>query len=202
MPSRDRPTLEMDSLLAEWSQQDRETLDSLLPSVIDDLRRMAQHYFQREDPGHTLQPTALVNEVYLRLRESPLSGFENRRQFLSFASRLIRQILVDHARERRAQKRGGGVRPGSLDEAKATAAASPLDAETLIALDDALKELERVDARQVRIVELRYFAGLSQPEIAKTLGVSLATVERGWSAARCSLARALGQRGSGSGGSL
>ncbi len=200
MPSRDHPTLEMDSILAEWSSQDRQTLDSLLPSVIDDLRRLAHHYFQREDPGHILQPTALVNEVYVRLRESRLTGFENRRQFLSFASRLIRQILVDHARERRAEKRGGGLRPGPLEEARAAPATTNLDAETLIALDEALESLERIDARQVRIVELRYFAGLSQPEVAKTLGISLATVERGWSAARCSLARALGRRASARGG--
>ena len=174
--------------------QGPEGLNALLPEVIDDIRRLAHHYFLRESPGHTLQPTALVNEVYLRLHKSHLSGFESRRQFLAFASRLIRQVLVDHARERRSEKRGHGLRPRTLDEARIAPGNANLDPETLLALDEALRKLERIDPRQARIVELRYFAGMVQREVAQTLDISRATVEREWSAARCFLARELEQR--------
>ena len=165
-------------------------LNELTPAVFDDLRRLARFYFARERVSyHTLQPTALVNEVYLRLMRSKSPAPKNRRQFFIFASRLIREILLDHARARQSGKRGGAHMRVSFDEALGVPAGTGPSPETLLSIDQALHHLETIDSRQCRLVELRYFAGLTLPQAADVLGVSRATAERDWSAARCWLAR-------------
>ena len=160
-----------------------------MPVVFNDLRRLARYHFAREAPGHTLQPTAVVSEVYLRLVGSEIDKLSNRKQFFTVASRLIREVLVDHARARGAAKRGGAKRPVSFDDALGVATGATADAETVIAVHEALGRLEEVDPRRARIVELRFFAGLTQREVADVLDLSLATVERDWSVARRWLAR-------------
>lgn len=163
-----------------------------MPQVIDELRRLANRYFERERPDHTLQPTALVNEVYLRLANHQVGPLADRVQFFAFAARLMRQILVDHARARRTEKRGGALAHITLDDAPFLAGQGGLDAEALLELDDALDRLGKLDPRQRSIVELRYFGGLTLAEIAQILDVSLPTIERGWRVARLFLARELG----------
>lgn len=194
LPSEKPPTEPTEGpitqLLARWNGDDAiGALEQLMPQVVDELRRLARRYLANERPGHTLQPTALVNEVYLRLVEGNGGGLDDRRQFFAFAARLMRQILVDHARTRRALKRGGGETPVDLSATPTLASPEPLDTETLLALDQALESLGRRDPRQRSIVELRNFAGLTMPEIAEVLGLSLPTVERGWAMARRWLAR-------------
>ena len=169
-------------LLLSWRQGDAAALDRLVPLVYDELRRVARGHLRREAPGHTLQATALVHEVFLRLvdvdRMTPMS----RTHFFAISARLMRQILVDHARRKRADKRGGGATVISLDEvAPAAAQTSGVD---VLALDEALDALSSFDARQCRVVELRFFAGLNIPETADALGVSTATVEREWAMAK------------------
>lgn len=182
------------SMLKDWNNADPEALERLMPEVTADLRRLAQHYFLREDPGHTLQPTALVNEVYLRLANGTVGTLQDRGQFFAFSARLMRQILVDHARARLTAKRGSNQVKVGLEEALGVPGDGRLDAETLLNLDQALDRLSRFDQRQKSIVELRYFVGLTLPEIAEILEVSLATVERGWRVARRWLARELQPR--------
>ncbi|MEM9598632.1 MAG: ECF-type sigma factor [Acidobacteriota bacterium] len=180
---------EITDVLRDWNHRDDGALRRLMPEVVDELRRLARGYFSRESPGHTLQPTALVNEVYLRLASGKVGELQDRGQFFAFAARLMREILVDHARARRAAKRGGGEPKAVLDSALGVPAQCGLDTDTLIGLDDALERLACLDPRQRTIVELRYFVGLTLPEIAEVLEVSLTTVERGWRVARRWLAR-------------
>ena len=170
-------------LLRKWREGDQAALDALVPLVYDELRRVAHHYMQQERPDHTLQSTAVVHEAYLRLVDAP-PQFENRQHFFAVAAQLIRQILVDYARRHRARKRAGGYKL-ALDEAIIV----PTKDIDLINLDDALKQLASLDARQAHIVELRFFGGLSTQQTAKVLCISAATVERSWASARAWLYR-------------
>jgi RNA polymerase sigma factor (TIGR02999 family) len=177
----DSRVLEVTELLRSWRQGDAAALDRLIPLVHDELRRVARSHLQREHPGHTLQATALVHEVYLRLVDVDRMTLNNRTHFFAMAARLMRQILVDHARRKRADKRGGGVTMMSLDEVSPVSQTSIVD---VLALDQALDALSSRDERQCRVVELRFFAGLSIDEAAEALGVSAATVEREWAMAK------------------
>lgn len=174
------------ALLARWQQGDERALQSLIPLVYEELRRLAQHYLRSERAAHTLQSTALVHEAYVRLIGQDAPAFENRSHFFGIAARLMRQILVEHARARRAAKRGAGAEVLTLSAAEHVA--QPLSVDVL-RLDDALNELSRLDERQGRIVELRYFTGLSIEETADVLGISPATVSREWTVARAWLHR-------------
>jgi RNA polymerase sigma factor (TIGR02999 family) len=178
-------------LLAEWHGGDEDAFRELLPIVFHELRKLARHHLARESPGHTLQPTALVNEVYLKMVGSRAGLLENRTHFFAFAAQLMREILVDHARARMTAKRGGKVPRVGLDEAFGVSAEG-VDLTTVLVVDAALKRLEALDERQARVVTLRYFSGLTLKEIADVLGISLATVERQWSVARRFLAREIG----------
>jgi len=172
-------------LLGKWKNGDQEALRALVPLVYTELRRLAHYYLQGENTGHTLESTALVHEAYMRLAgRSPLQ-LQNRTHFFAVASHLMRQILVDYARRRRRAKRDGG-RKLTLDEAVFLRAGRDLD---LVALDDALNELSRLDAQQSRIVELRFFGGLSIAQTADLLSISRATVKREWVTARVWLHR-------------
>jgi RNA polymerase sigma-70 factor, ECF subfamily len=167
-------------LLRQWAEGDLQARDELVPLVHHELRKRAAAYLRRERPNHTLQPTALVNEAYLRLMGHRRVSWVNRAQFFGVAAQIMRRILVDHARDRHAAKRLGGVRV-TLDDA--IGAAPPPDCEVLM-LDEALRELGRLDERQARIVELKYFAGLSEEEVAAVLSLSRATISREWQSAR------------------
>jgi RNA polymerase sigma factor (TIGR02999 family) len=181
----------MAELLAAWSGGDRTALDRLLPLVYGELRRVAARRLARERPGHTLQPTALVHEAYLKLVDQRSARWESRTQFFGVAAELMRRILVDHARARAASKRGAGKTLLSLDAAGEPAGPSGPNAD-LLTLDAALQRLALLDERQGRIVELRYFGGLSIDETALVLQLSPATVKRGWTMARAWLFRELG----------
>jgi RNA polymerase sigma-70 factor, ECF subfamily len=169
---------EIPQLLRDWSEGDKAALDKLVPIVQDELRRLARNYMRREQAGHTLQTTALINEAYLRLVGAK-QDWKSRSHFFGIAARLMRQILVDHARAQRNVKRGGDQLRVSLSQADVGN-----QAEELIALDDALKSLAELDEQQSRIVELRYFSGLTIEETAEALKISTATVEREWRSAR------------------
>jgi len=175
-------------LLLEWRAGDAKALDRLMPLVYHELRRMADYYLRNERPGHTLQPSALVNEAYLRLVDHEGIDWQNRAHFFGVAAQAMRRILVDHARSRNYQKRGGAAQRVSLDEA---ATLSADRAGELIALDEALSELEKIDPRKSRIVEIRYFGGFSIEETAALLDVSTATVSRDWETAKAWLLREL-----------
>ena len=179
-------------LLGELAGGDKAAVDKLLPMVYDELHRLALGCFQGEQAGHTLQPTALIHEAYLRLVDIRYRGFENRRQFISFAATLMRRILVDHAREKHAQKRGG--HKTTLVESMAIARVGEID---LLALDQALARLEKIDPSQCQVVDLRYFGGLSIEETAEVLGIAEPTVKRRWSSAKAWLRRELKKSGSG-----
>jgi RNA polymerase sigma factor (TIGR02999 family) len=172
-------------LLRHWTQGDEKALEELLPLVYKELRRLAHYHLQAERPDHTLQSTALVHEAYLRLMGGQPMHFENRAHFIAVASRLMRQVLVDYARERRAGKRQGGCR---IELECLEAIAVKNDSE-LLALDDALTELARVDPRQGQIVEMKFFGGLTAPEISQVMNLSRATVDRDWATARVWLHR-------------
>ena len=172
-------------LLAKWQGGDEEALRALLPLVYSELRRLGHHYLKAERPGHTLQSTALVHEAYVRLTQRGQVQVENRAQFFAIAAQLMRQVLVDYARTRRAVKRDMGNRI-TWDDAIIWAKDRSPD---LIALDDALTELAKLDAQQSRIVEMRFFGGLSIEETSRALAVSPATVKREWSSARAWLHR-------------
>jgi RNA polymerase sigma factor (TIGR02999 family) len=173
-------------LLMDWSSGNQAAHDELMRLVYDDLRRLARRYMRREAVGHTLQTTGLVNEAYLRLVDQKNVDWQNRQHFFCIAAQLMRRILVDHARMRRRAKRGGGVLQVSLNEAEATSGELRTD---LLALDDALTELAEVDGRKSRIVELRFFGGLSIEETAEVLQVSPGTVMRDWTLAKAWLYR-------------
>jgi RNA polymerase sigma factor (TIGR02999 family) len=168
------------NLLLAWGQGNEAARDQLIPLVYQELRRIAAHYLRFERSNHTLQTSALVNEAYLRLVDQ-IVPWQSRAQFFGIAAQLMRQILVDHARFRLRLKRGGGQAQVSLAEAEQLAAGKSAD---LLALDDVLQVLSAVDPQQCRIVELRFFAGLTIEETAEVTGLSTATVERGWRAAR------------------
>jgi RNA polymerase sigma factor (TIGR02999 family) len=172
---------EVTELLVRWRAGDAQALDALMSVVYPELRRLAQRYLQRERSDHTLQSTGLVHEAYLRLVGQNAPQWENRAHFFGVAARLMRQILVDHARSHNAAKRGGGDCKVALDETIFLPQKVNLD---LVQLDDALKELAKLDERQSRIVELRFFAGLSIGDTSEVLGISRATVEREWASAR------------------
>jgi len=173
-------------LLAKWKNGDQGALEDLTPLVYNELRRLARAYLRRERPDHTLEGTALVHEAYLRLIDQRQVEWRNRNHFYALAAELIRRILVDHARARVAAKRGGSNLKLSLDESIAPAEEKDLD---LVALDDALKALAQADSQQSRIVELRYFAGLTIEETAEVLSISPATVKRDWAMAKAFLKR-------------
>jgi RNA polymerase sigma factor (TIGR02999 family) len=175
-------------LLLSWRQGDAAALDRLVPLVYDELRRVARRRLRGETPGHALQSTALVHEVYLRLVDVDRMTLTSRAHFFGVAATLMRQILVDHARRQRADKRGGGVTILSLHEALPAASTSSVD---VLALDQALDALSAIDSRQCRVVELRFFAGLTIDETATALGISPATVEREWALAKAWLFRRL-----------
>ncbi len=172
-------------LLHSWKQGDEQALQDLVPLVYKELRRLAHYHLQSERPDHTLQSTALVHEAYLRMMGPNQVQFQNRAHFIAIASRLMRQVLVDYARERHASKRNGGCRIGFefLEEL-------PVDGDAeLLALDDALDALSRIDPRQAKIVEMKFFGGLSAPEISQVMSLSRATVDRDWATARVWLHR-------------
>ena len=172
-------------LLQAWGRGDLQAREDLVPLVYQQLRKRAAAYLRRERRDHTLQPTALVNEAYIRLMGQQRVTWLNRAQFFGVAAQIMRRILVDHARERQAAKRPGGVRV-TLDDGMRTV--PPLDCELLM-LDDALQELARIDERQAHIVELKYFGGLSEEEVAAVLSLSRATITREWQSARAWLYR-------------
>jgi RNA polymerase sigma factor (TIGR02999 family) len=175
-------------LLEQWNSGDREALDKLMPLIYEELRKMAKRYMSQQNPGHTLQTTALIHEAYLRLVKPKAKHFQNRAHFFGVAAQAMRHILVDYARTRNTAKRGGGSRPISLEEA---ALVSAERAAEFVAFDDALKELEELSKRQSRVVELRYFGGLTVEETARVLEVSPETVMRDWTMAKTWLHRAL-----------
>lgn len=172
-------------LLADWSQGNEEAREALIPAVYDELRRIARRHLWHERPDHTLQSAALVNEAYLRLVRQDAPQWQDRAHFLAVAQ-LMRHILVDHARARLTGKRGGGAPRLSLDAELVPAQKQEFD---LVALDDALAKLATLDAQQSRLIELRFFGGLSIEETAVVLGVSPATVKREWATARAWLQR-------------
>ena len=186
-------------LLIAWSEGDRAALDALLPVVYAELRRQARRALRRETAGHTLQPTALVHEAYLRLVDQRPIRWQSRTHFFGVAARCMRQVLVDAARTRRAAKRGRGAHPVTLDDADGVAAAPSAGGEDagveVLALDAALERLAALDPDQARLVELRYFGGLTLDDTAATLGVSAATVSREWTVARRWLRRELARGG-------
>jgi RNA polymerase sigma factor (TIGR02999 family) len=181
-------------LLVDWGNGDREALEKLTPLVYQELKRLAARYLRRERREHTLQSTALVHEAWLRLIDQKQVHWQNRAQFFGIAAEMIRRILIDHARGRQAAKRGDGAIKLSLDDALATPNRRDLD---LVALDDALHDLGKLDPQQGRLVELRFFAGLSIEESAEALGVSPATVKREWTAAKAWLYREISARAHG-----
>ncbi len=190
MATSSPPAGEVSRLLLAWREGDREALGRLIPLVYSDLHRMARRQLRGERPGHTLQPTAIVNEAYLRLVGSEAEAWQNRAHFFAAAARSMRRILVDHARARKAKKRGGPGARYSLDTAVMVEPRSV----DLIAVDDALEKLAALDAEQGRVVELRFFAGLTEDETAEVLGVSPATVHRKWLSAKAFLHRELADR--------
>lgn len=167
-------------LLRQWGIGDLEARDELVPLVYQELRKRAIAYLRRERPNHTLQPTALVNEAYLRLMGQRRVTWVNRAQFFGIAAQIMRRVLVDHARERHAAKRPDGIRVPLTDDIAAVPAP---DGEVLM-LDEALRALARIDERQARIVELKYFGGLSEEEVGAVLSLSRATITREWQSAR------------------
>ena len=189
--------VDVTGLLVAWSEGDSSALGTLLPVVYAELRRQARRALRREAPGHTLQPTALVHEAYLRLVDQPPGRWQGRAHFYSVAARCMRQVLVDAARTRRAAKRGGGARPITLDDVEGLAtpaAGSEAAGDDVLALDAALVRLAALDPEQARLVELRYFAGLTLDDTAATLGISPATVSREWTVARRWLRRELDRK--------
>jgi RNA polymerase sigma factor (TIGR02999 family) len=179
---------EITRLLADWASGDRAALDRLTPLVYAELRRIASQQMRREKPGHTLQPTALVNEAFMRLAGGNGASWQNRAHFYAVCAQVMRRILIDHARANLREKRGGGAVQVPLDEAATFIQNQQVD---LVALGDAMRSLEAVDAQKARIVELRYFAGLGIEETADVMHVSAMTVRREWMRAKAWLYREL-----------
>lgn len=181
-------TRKVTELLVAWGNGNKAALDELMPLVYEDLRRLAKRYMRGQPGGHTLQTTALVNEAYLRLIDSSRVNWRDRTHFYAISAQLIRRVLIDFARRKNSLKRGGERVKVTLDEQ----IDAPFEKENdLIALDEALRELAKMNPRQSQIVELRYFGGLSEEEIAETLDVSARTVRRDWNVARAWLYREL-----------
>ena len=181
-------TQKVTELLLAWRDGDESALEKVAPLVYDELHQLAARYMRRESPGHTLQTSALVNEAFIRLIDQQEVQWQNRAHFFGIAVQLMRRILLDHARSRARAKRGGGVLRVSFDEG---AIVSGQRAAELIALDDALNALAAFDSRKSRIVELRFFGGLSNEEVAEVMGMSLRTVEREWRKAKAWLHHAI-----------
>ena len=179
MPRTDLP--EIDELLIKWGEVDQEALRALIPLIYEELRRAARQQLRRTPPPHTLQTTALVHEAYLRLHLQFRGKFQNKSHFIAVCALLMRQILVGYEREKRAGKRGGGMNKCTLEDVHAVMKGKAVD---LLDLDRALNELSKLDLQQGRIVELRFFGGLSIEETGEALGISPATVKRRWSTAR------------------
>ncbi len=175
-------------LLSEWRSGDASALEKLIPLVQPELQRLARHYISRERPGHTLQATVLLDDAYLELADNSNPQWQNRAHFFAVAAQLMRRIMVRHARQRNAAKRGGGAIKVSLDEC---AVVTPTRADVLLALDEALEKLAAFDQRQANVVEMRYFGGLTMDEIAEVLKIHVNTVMRDWIAARAWLFAAL-----------
>jgi RNA polymerase sigma-70 factor (ECF subfamily) len=186
----DRHVPEVTQLLLAWGKGDPAALEELTPVVYDELRRLARHYMSNERVGHTLQATALVNEAYMRLVDIHKVQWQNRAHFFAMSARLMRRILVDCARSRKYQKRGAGAQKVSLDERLMVVEPG----RDLVALDDALEELAKVDERKSKVVEMRFFGGLSVEETAEALSVSVDTVMRDWKLAKAWLLRELGHK--------
>jgi RNA polymerase sigma factor (TIGR02999 family) len=182
---------QLTQLLVRWRGGDREALDALMPLVYDELRRLAHYYLQRERSDHTLQSTALVHEAYMRMLGQNLPDWQNRAHFFGVAARLMRQILAEYARSHQAAKRGGDACKVTLDEGALVPQKTDVD---VIQLDDALQDLAKLDEQQSRIVELRFFAGLSIDDTSEVLGISPATVAREWTTARIWLHREISRR--------
>ena len=185
-----RASPEVTRLLEAWGQGDRAALEQVTRVVYEELRRLAHHYMSGQRADHTLQTTALVNEAYLRLAGQEQPSFANRSHFLAVAAKAMRQILVDHARASLRDKRGAGARPLELDEA---AVLSPAPTREILDLNEALEKLAALDARKASVVELSYFGGLKQEEIAEALNISVVTVRRDWTFSRAWLDAELSQ---------
>ena len=175
-------------LLVSYGRGDKESLDKLMPVVYDELRRQAARYLRREQPGHTLQTTALIHEAYVRLVDQRNVQWQNRAHFFGIAAQMMRRILVDHARTKKRVKRGGSDIRVSLDDATVAVKGQDLD---VVALDEALSRLAKIDEQQSRVVELRFFSGLTVEETAAVMAISPATVKRDWSMAKAWLHREL-----------
>ena len=180
---------EITQLLFEWSSGNQTALDKLYPLVYDELHRLARRYMRRERKGHTLQTTALINEAYVRLVDQKHVHWENRAHFFAISAQIMRRILIDHARRYTYAKRGGGAERLSFDEAAIVANDRAAE---LVQLDEALKHLSGIDPRRAQVVELRYFGGLTNEEIAMVLKISANTVTRDWNMARAWLYQQLG----------
>jgi RNA polymerase sigma-70 factor, ECF subfamily len=186
-----RTTEQITQLLAGWGRGERTALDQVTPLIYKELHRIAHRYMRRERPGHTLQTSALINEAYLRLIDQRETRWQNRAHFFAIAAKLMRRILVDQARKKEYAKRGQNPLRVSLDEDIAASGGRQTD---LVALDDALKDLETLDQRKSRVVDMRFFGGLSLEEIAEALDISVPTVEREWRSARAWLHKYVGTR--------
>ena len=185
-------TSELTVLLKDWKQGDATALERLTPLIYDELRRIAHRYAQRERNGHTLQTTALVNEAYLRLAGSEKPDWQDRSHFFAVTAQVMRHILIDHARRRHYVKHGGALQQVPLEEALLMADER---ASELLTLDEALEDLNRLDSRKTKVVELRYFGGLSLEETAHALGISVMTVRRDWRAAKAWLYKRIKDEG-------
>lgn len=183
---------EVSQLLRDWSSGDQAALDKLIPVVYQELRRLARHYMRNERAGHTLQTTALVNEAYMRLAGYKEMRWQSRAHFFAVSAQVMRRILVEHARRRNFAKRGGGAQKVALDEAAVVSAGRSAE---VIAVEEALTDLESWDPRKGKIVELRFFGGLSIEETAEVLKISPTTVQREWRSAKAWLYRAISEEG-------
>jgi RNA polymerase sigma factor (TIGR02999 family) len=186
-----QPQPQITQLLQQWHEGNSEALETLMPLVYNELKRLAGSYLRRERADHTLQSAALVNEAYLRLVDQTQTRWQNKAHFFGIAAQMMRRILADHARGHNAAKRGAGMPELELDEAIAQAQTRSVD---FLDLEEALQKLEKLDAQQGKIVELRFFSGLSIEDTANVLGISPATVKRDWAAARAWLFREIGAR--------
>ena len=186
----DRPSAEVTKLLQEWSSGQEQALDRLVPQIHQELRKLAASYLRKERPDHTLQPTALVNEAFLKLIDQRAVRWQNRAHFFGIAAQAMRRILVDHARAHAAGKRGDGVRKIPLDDAATIGTTVDVD---LLALDEALTRLAAIDPQQSRVVELRFFGGLTMEETAEVMRISPATVGREWRMAKAWLFAEIGR---------
>jgi RNA polymerase sigma-70 factor (ECF subfamily) len=186
--------VDITQLLQDWQRGDREALDRLMPLVYDELHLIASRHLARERPERTLQTTALVNEAYMKLVDQRKVDWQNRGHFFALAARLMRRIVLDDARRRRREKRGGDAARVPIDDVQISAPSASMDAVDVLELDRALTQLEALDADQGRLVELRFYGGLTIEETAEVMGVSTATIKRDWAMAKAWLYRALTDR--------